>query len=349
MTTAPLLSALICDGMGWFTPTDLKRAVLLFDRVEYLIPSDTVEFKDERGRLRYMAFPGSLTERSAVTIRHYTPSTEARKIIAAASDTDVKDAAFLERFADIPLAERTYTWRVVNADADIGGGSSLGLTPSQGPLAHALLLNKFFLAADEYQAIPITGKAYIHPLIATKYEGARRAFAALVQSSGGRLPSALTSKLQPVTRAVADVFISNEELEKRSFDDILEYRERHRDLFQQFTLEMLKLSDSVQALPGTREFEERLHQLLVTEVAQKRKNLQEEMRSAWTGFFKTSGKAVAAGILGVGVTPLMPLAALVTAAAAASATWLVPDLVDIWSRYRKVRNHGLYYLTHYTA
>ena len=344
MTRAPMLRALMCDGMGWFQPTDIKRALLLFDQVEYLLPSDTVEFEDETGRRRMMLFPGNLNERSLVPVRHYKPTEAARRQIADASRADADDPGFVDSFNRIPMAERTYTWRVVNADADLGDGRSAGLPPSQDRMAHAMLLNKFLLAADELQAVPITGKSYIYPLIGAKYEAARRAFAPLVQSSGGRLPTALASKLQPVAMSIAGHFVADEYLAQRSIEDILQYKERHRDLFERFTLEIVQLASTIDAHSGTPEFDEQMQRAILVELNQRRFKVEEEMRSAWNGLFKTSAKAATGAVLGLGVTPFFPLSALVASAAAASAAWLVPELVERWGSFRKISDHGLYYL-----
>jgi hypothetical protein len=100
----------------------------------------------------------------------------------------------------------------------------------------------------------------------------------------------------------------------------------------------------VESRGGTPEFEEEVQEKIVVELNQRRFKVEEEMRAAWNGLFKTAAKAAAGAALGLGVTPYFPLTALVATGAAASAKWLLPDLVEQWAAFRKTRDHGLYYL-----
>jgi hypothetical protein len=347
MVQRPVLSALMCDGMGWFTSTDFKRALLLFDRIAYLIPEKTVEFEDSDGTRRWMMFPPHLRKIPSISVEHYVPDHATRSLIAAAADADVRDTRFRGHVETIVNDERRYTWQVVNADGDLGAGTSLGLSPDEEVRAHALLLNKFLVAADALNSIPITGKPYIHPLIATKYERTRRFVEENERGPTARLSARLLSSMQPVALAVAATFIPDAELERRSEEEIAEYRERHRDLFAEFSSELIELAASIRQAPGTSEFREAVEELVLTKVEQKRNAIADDVRAAWNSFFKTSGRALAAGVVGLGVAPLLPLAALVTTAAAAAAPWLVPDLIDLLAKYRKARRHGLYYLLGY--
>ncbi len=61
----------MCDGLGWFSETDFKRMLLLYDRIMYLVPSRTVEFRDADGRSNVMLIP-SLPE-TGFQFQHYAP------------------------------------------------------------------------------------------------------------------------------------------------------------------------------------------------------------------------------------------------------------------------------------
>jgi hypothetical protein len=166
---SPKLSAIMCDGMGWFSHTDYKRVMLFYDEIYYLTPRQPVMFRDISGAERFMHFPILLREDPSFKIHYYEPDQNTRDLILLASKNDLAHPQFQAAVEAIPVRDRIYTWRIVNTDGDLGGGESIGITPDQQPLAHALLLNKFLLAADQLGFIPITGKSYIHTMIVEKY------------------------------------------------------------------------------------------------------------------------------------------------------------------------------------
>ncbi len=60
-TITPVLSAMICDGMGWFDDVDYKRMVLAFDQIYYLLPKHLAQFHDQGGATRNLFFPRGAT------------------------------------------------------------------------------------------------------------------------------------------------------------------------------------------------------------------------------------------------------------------------------------------------
>ena len=169
---SPVLTAMMCDGMGWFSPLDYKRMLLVYDRIYYLLPSRTVEFDDISGARQSVYFPIQFQQSALFEICHDVLETSVRDVLFATAKLDAESERFRAGVASIPVEDRSYTWRVTNADADLGGGSSPALKPDEEVLAHAVLLNKFLLAADRLNCIPITGKPYVHGLIRDKFERA---------------------------------------------------------------------------------------------------------------------------------------------------------------------------------
>ena len=154
---SPVLSAVMCDGMGWFSANDYKRMLLLYDKIFYLIPSRTTEFEDIDGRPQFLVFPKNMRQ-LGFEYRHYEPDELMRGLIMQAAEADAGRASFASTVASILASERLYTWRITNTDADLGHGSSVSIRPGEDALAHALLLKKFLLGAESVGAIPITGK-----------------------------------------------------------------------------------------------------------------------------------------------------------------------------------------------
>src|SRR5437763_583733 len=96
-TRKPVLSALMCDGMGWFSAIDLKRTLLMFDEVNYLIPTSTAEFEDLNGQRQLFQIGPAAYTTPGVTVRHYVPNERQRSVILAAADTDAADETFGDR------------------------------------------------------------------------------------------------------------------------------------------------------------------------------------------------------------------------------------------------------------
>ena len=109
----------MCDGMGWFSKNDFKRALLLYDRIMYLVPSRTVEFRDLNGEQNYIEISKEL-EQIGFSFHYFEPDQAIADVIIQSSKLDVKRATFASVIARIPEVERTYTWRITNADGDLG-------------------------------------------------------------------------------------------------------------------------------------------------------------------------------------------------------------------------------------
>ena len=338
VTEAPTLTAMMCDGLGWFTPLDFKRALLVFERIEYLLPSDTVAFRDVDGEERWLMFPQWLHRSKAFSIRQDSVDPELAESIVKSAVADAADATFRAAVESIPPSDRLYTWRVASSDATflrfLGG---LPLDEGE-PLAHALLLNRFLVTADLADQTPISGRPHIRHLLASKLAAAT-AFAGL--------RSATAAKVQPVSCALVDTFITDDDLAKVTEEEIVEYKQTNAALFQQFTSELLQISAAIKELPSDQQFMAAMKELQMTDLWRRRNDVAADLRDAWTSFFKTAAKGTAAALLGLGVIPGMPLSTIALTAASASATWAVPDLIELLARRRKIRRNGMYYLMNF--
>jgi hypothetical protein len=106
----------MCDGMGWFSKNDFKRMLLLYDRIMYLVPSRTVEFRDVDGRSSYIPIPKKRQE-MGFQFQHYEPDDATAEALIHSAEIDATRTTFASIIATIPQAERIYTWRITNADA----------------------------------------------------------------------------------------------------------------------------------------------------------------------------------------------------------------------------------------
>jgi len=346
-TAAPTLSALMCDGMGWFSTNDFKRMLLFYDRIMYLVPSRTVEFQDVNGRPNYIVISKQLQE-IGFQFQHYEPDVAMAEALIQSARIDAKRTTFASIIARIPGSERTYTWRITNADADLGRGSSLALHPDEETLAHALLLNKFLVAADLIDAVPITGKPYIHALVSEKYRAVQSA-----KAEGSVTLSISNPSLNPVAIQVINAIVTDQELERRSELDIVEYKAKHRQLFEMFSYTIRKLVKQVSALPGSPDFDRQVAELVNTEVWRDKTDIERELQDAWAGFFKSSVKSAVAGAVALGITPFLSLGSLsiasVVAGVAAAAPWVTSELINLLERRKQAEKHGMYYLMNFKS
>lgn len=347
-TPSPTLSAVMCDGMGWFTRLDYKRALLTYNEIFYLLPHDTVSFTDVSGDQRSIYFPVVFRDNPAFKIHFFMPDSQSLQLIFAAAQADISNPQFTQVVDAIPRNERLYTWRVVNADGDIGSGRSVTLSPNQDPLAHAILLNKFLLAAAALKSIPITGKPYIHGLISEKY---RFGLQGLRDKMPDLIPSSLRAgpiKHNPVVSRIIETLVPDEELENRSEADIVRFRERNVVLFESYSYAVRGLVSRINALPLSADFETEVSDLIATEVWKEKTEIEKELRSAWKGLFQSAIKSAVGGAVGVGIAPFLSLGATTLASVAtasiAISPWATSKLIEFIESRKKAQEHGLYYL-----
>lgn len=350
---SPTLSAIMCDGMGWFSEIDYKRMLLLYDEIFYLIPKTLVEFKDISGQRQSMLFPVVYRENPSFKVYYYEPDQTIYDVMFISVKNDISNDKFKEAVKAIPQRERLYTWRVTNADGDLGRGKSLELKPDQDVFAHGILLNKFLLAANHLNCIPITGKPYIRSLISEKY---RASIQSLRANRPDLLPPSLkkgTIRLSPAASQIISSIVPDSELEKRTETEILKYKSKNKALFERFSYTIRQFVNKVGSLPFSRDFESEVEELISTEVWREQKAVEQELRSAWENFFKRNIKAVVGGLVGVGITPFLSLGSItigsVIAAAGAMTPWATSELMKFLDKRKQAQQHGLYYLMKFTG
>lgn len=348
MAISPKLSAIMCDGMGWFSDIDYKRMLLTYDEIYYLLPHDLVPFDDISGKQQFLFFPVVLRKNPSFSVHYFNPDERSRQLIHDAAQADLTNPSFAGAIDQIPVSEQLYTWRVVNADGDIGSGRSMNLDPHQRPLAHAILLNKFLLAADALKCIPITGKPYIHGLISEKYRFG-------IEQLRAKMPDALPAPLRsgaikhnPVAARVISALVPDEELEKHSEADIVKFKERNRTQFERYSYAIRELVGRINALPMTDDFDAEIDELIQIDIWKEKVEIEKELRSGWEKLFKSAIKSAAAGLVGIGIAPFLSLGAItlasVATASAAASPWVITELINFMDTRKKAQEHGLYYL-----
>jgi hypothetical protein len=364
MSVTPVLSAIMCDGLGWFSEVDYKRALLVYDEILYLLPTTTLKFRDVTGEPAHLIHSSRFTEAKEFRVHSFRPDDQTRELLRAAAQLDAADSQFTAIVNRIPDGDRLYTWRATNADGDIGGSDSIGLRVEEQVLAHALLLNKFLLAAGDAGAIPITGKAYIHHLLGAKYQMAMRSVG---QSSSHAIPDFLRRRSVSYDAALQQIvgnFVSDEDLDGRSYDDILKFKATHQTLFERFSLLMRQSIERIQSVPASPSFHEEVADLVNTDLWKEKAEIEEHLRSSWQELFGTPAKtfmsspvfrwgaaATTSGMI-LGILPALDVRSLSLAALAApgaiASTWLLERAMDYFHSHREGLKHGLYYLMRFS-
>jgi hypothetical protein len=350
---------MMCDGLGVLSDLDFKRALLLYDRIYYLLPENTVRFPDITGKPTSILYPFSLYDRPEFTVHHFAPSDDQRRLLQGAAQADIEDAEYRQAIEPLSPPERLYTWRVVNCDGDLGGGESLALPPDRQLDAQPILLNKFLLAADAVHAVPLVGRPYVERLLSIKYRLGVAGIAAAARE--GAVPLAdRAARHDAVAKAVVLSLIPDEHIQARSHEEIVEFKTTNRDLFDRFSLTLRRLAAKVDALPSTSAFARELDELMATDVWEARRVLEDSLDQRWRGLFhggvREASKAdafrpavtTAITSLVLGILPRVTLGPLSVASAIAGVTAAAPWLVHATLQYlesrREVRHHGLFYL-----
>ncbi len=143
------------------------------------------------------------------------------------------------------------------------------------------------------------------------------------------------------------------EIEKRTKEDILEYKARNQKLFERFSYSVRQLVAQIKTMPASKGFEDDLQEMIDTEVWRERETVADELRSAWEKLFKSTIEPVVSGAVAVGITPFLSLgsvtvASLVTGAVAV-APWLASESIKFLDNRKRAQEHGLYYLMKFSV
>lgn len=345
--------------MGVFSDLDYKRALLTYDKILYLLPKNVVRFPDVTGKRQTLLYPMRIYDSPEFVVHHFIPSKTLLPHLPTLGRGDLCAAPFRKAMDSFDAGGRLYAWRVINADGDLNEGESLALPPEDQPVAAAILLDKFLMAADEARCVPIAGRMYVEQLITAKYQMARAN-----QDNGSAIPNVDFAKLHlrfpAVSQAILATTIADEELERRTFEEILGFKEENRNLFDQFSLMVRRFTARVNELPATSRFQSELEDLLATDVWEARTDLEEALKQRWANVFRSGltqaakADAVTAAIrqgltgIAIGVLPTLSLGTISVSSAlagvAAVAPWLVGEIADYLGSTSKASKHGMYYI-----
>lgn len=254
------------DGFGRFDEGDYRRAFLLFDHVEYLLPSQV------RGPLWY---PQSVLKSREYTAHHLSidlSDVEVRAMV----ERDLGDPGFTSIVARVPEMDRQYAANVIQTDPELAW--LLAAFPDAGEAAAlSALVSKLLLNAARTGAMPIVGQDHAWELIANRLK--------LVEEPATPTAGALTSLAEPLTfsllhAGLALSFVDSDKLAELPFDVLLSFKSRNQRLLDQHQLHLLSVAQRLPELPDDGAVRKHIAALRL-EARKEQVKLEQEAKDAW--------------------------------------------------------------------
>jgi len=250
---------------------------------------------------------------------------------------------------------------VEQSDGSWWGSLHSGLKLDRLPfgVASSLYINQCLLAAELQDLIPVTDSVVHHTMLLRKYERANRT--AMSRSSQqpplSFRPDQTTDVLQKyfiLAINVLNTFLSEEELRKRTFSELLAYREGCSEELHRFRVYLNKMLTSLQAEPWTPEFQLQLNRVIQSEVIPEMQKAGDVMKGVYEGLFGGIVKAVVPQSLAM-LTPALiasfmahlSLHQIVATGATALLSGVglaIPQLTESWKEYKTQRRNALTFL-----
>lgn len=202
------------------------------------------------------------------------------------------------------------------------------------------LLNSFMISTIGINAVPFTDIRPYHELLLVKYARAKK-------SGAFELPK--TAKISYIAHTILDGILTSESFKKRKIEDILEFRNRHKNELQTFRQYLANQQNYIENEVFTPKFEKEISKFVNLEILPKAKELRNDLEKSWGKLFGSLIKRVSAAeltALAMIILKGIPLDALVTVGPiGALSPWLVSDVVKFIKTRKKIsRNNGLAYL-----
>jgi hypothetical protein len=269
--TRAVLRACTIDGFGWFHDGDSRRAYLLFDDIDYVLPEGEV------GRLVY---PPSAFQRPECQTRRVSLGTEWNIIEQAAEPARI-DTAMRALVARVPAADRAYAREVLRTDPELSRLAPKG-SPDEEVVAIAALASKLLVHAARTNTIPIVGRAYAYPILTRMMElSSSVSGTALSPTDAGIIASpGRRVALAALGAGLSLQFLDAKTLTEVPFAKLEKFKERNRTLLDRHQLHLAEVAQGWAGLPDGPDFAERLAKLRL-DAEKQRVSMDDEARAAW--------------------------------------------------------------------
>ena len=217
------------------------------------------------------------------------------------------------------------------------------------PFQHgsALTIDQALLVSFKKGLIPVTDSNIHHELMGRKYEIAK---SNLVKNN--RLDGVVgfdPETLRRVTCTVSKFLISDEDLEKRNIEEIVNYKSETAELYERFKLHMSELSNEVSFSPWTPEFERKIRKIVKNHIEPEGRKANEAAEMIYKKMFgnialKFTTSAVS---LAAVFTPGISTMGMIAGCAGVLGSAFLPDLIDARREEVSSSKNSLMYLLQY--
>lgn len=149
---------------------------------------------------------------------------------------------------------------------------------------------------------------------------------------------------------VCEGLIPSEELDKRSFEEIVSFKEAQSASFKRFQTYLLELTSQLSSEPWSQSLEQEIMKLIDAKVLPEITRIRNETRSAFEKMFGEIAKKSAATITPTLIASVLTglsygqILTLNCAAVAGSLSIALPELLELWKDKQNLRRNGLSFL-----
>lgn len=322
------------DGFGWFEKADFRRAYLMFEEVEYILPRDVAP---------PLFYPLAVYEATGHRVVHAELSSGALPLIAQQATIDAQRSSMSQLVGSIPRDDVEYARLVVGCDVELEP-LLRGKLPDAG-WAISFLVNKLVWHAARTGAVPIIGRGYAGSILREKLQ---------TSSSVSRLTSTVPKVHRDYAAFGAGLslaFISNEKLAALPFAVLEEFKQDNKVLLARQDRHISSIVERYQALGEGAGMEARIASLR-EDVSREREALETDARLAWRSIkndvarnaIVTTATSIATGLAVMKGGDTSALLAVGLPALLAGASSAIASSVETLSKLRRAKSHPLAYL-----
>ncbi|MCZ7567040.1 MAG: hypothetical protein M5U01_00375 [Ardenticatenaceae bacterium] len=211
---------------------------------------------------------------------------------------------------------------------------------------HALLIsesNDLALLTDDINALA---------LLNLKYARAK----SLAQDAP--VPSPLIARRTPeylqkyslLSINVIESLLPNDDLDRRSFQELIRFKESNRETVDRFRSYLFELTSQIDSEPWSPVLEKDILSLIDTKVMPEVMNVRDDLRAAYEKMFGSIVKNITATLTPTLIASVLTglssgqILTLSTAAVAGALSITIPEIVELWQDRRKIKRNGLSFL-----
>ena len=324
------------DGFGWFPQERYRRTLLLFDSIQYVLPTYVSGL---------MAPPWVYNQADFEAVEYQSDARRVRERLECA-EIDAHGVGFRRLFESVPEDDAAYALNIVTSDRAM----RLGNRPLiQEPIvAVSYLAEKLLDQCAANGRVPVVGQDYAATILA--FKSARRLVTPANSSAVLTVPQA--TALNNVAAGLSYAFVSDSVLRRTTTQRILEFKASNRELLERHQMHLISVAQRfAEIAPDDARFAIEMMALRQQALAE-RMAMERDAREAWRsaglqlaekGLLVAGGGMLTALSL-IGTKSLVEVAATTLPAMLGAAAFAGVQALKAWDKTRKVRTVAISYL-----